>query len=157
MLSEWKWIGHSNSRITCVTMTTHSSDSNAAQIVTVGDGTGDNTASVIAVENSSPEVIHVVSLANNSGVAGSLPSQIYSLPALSGTQILSQPNTPQVSTLSGLQTLTFNTANIAFPVSMPLQHMVSNVDVLSRAVCHSFLPLLAHPCCMIYLLSYMTM
>ena len=101
-----------------VTMTTHTVTNSSAQMVTVGD----DATSVIAVENSSPEVIHVVSLANNS--AASLPSQIYTLP---GTQMLS--TTPQV--LSGLQTLTFNTANtalanVSFPIGS-LQQMVSNL------------------------------
>ena len=73
--------------------------------------------SVIAVENSSPEVIHVMSMA--SGSSANFAPQIYTIPSLQGTQILTS------ASASGLQTFTLNAGNLSFPVTLPLQHMVS--------------------------------
>jgi hypothetical protein len=80
----------------------------------VVDASDNGQASVIAVENAAPEVIHVMSMASTSGGTNNL---IYTIPSLQGAQIISPG-----ATMSGMQTFTLSGSNMAFP----LQHMVSH-------------------------------
>ena len=77
-------------------------DMSEGNIVTV-KSTGSDQSSVVAVENSSPEVIHVVS------VTSSPPTQ-------------TTGSAPQVVTLSGLPggSITISGGSLTFPVTIPV-------------------------------------